>query len=75
MDAHYVISEDAENALYAVDEALSCLAALAVQIGDDQVELRGAELAALLGLVRRQLHEARVEARFVTRHTAPPSPL
>lgn len=61
--AHFTISEEAENALYTSDLALSMVESLAVHAGDEQMEITGAELAALLVLVRDAIRRARESAQ------------
>lgn len=65
--AAFIISEQAEHALYEADRALSALETILAALGEAQLECRCEELAALLALVRKPLAQAREQARFEAR--------
>lgn len=62
--AHYTIPESAENALWQADQALAFVEMLAAQTGQAQIEAKGEEVAAFVGLVRGLIRRAREEACF-----------
>lgn len=65
--AAYLISEEAETALWRADLALQAVAHALAAADDHAAEIPGWQLAALLEIVRGELHAARESARFDAR--------
>lgn len=64
--AHFQMPERAEQALWQAEQALAFVETLAAQTGDAQIEAKGDEVAAFVGLVRDLIRRAREERRFVS---------
>lgn len=62
--AAFIISEEAEHALWRTDKALSALSHAFAAADGAACEIAGEEIAALLELLRREIATARETARF-----------
>lgn len=63
--AAYLISEEAENALWRAERALAALSHAFAAADGAACEIAGEEISALLELLRREIATAREQARFV----------
>jgi hypothetical protein len=63
----FLISEEAENALWRADLALAALSHALAAADSHAVEIQGEQLAALPELVRGEIAAARASARFDAR--------
>lgn len=65
--AAFLISEEAENALWRADRALGALTHAFAAADGHAAEIPGEEIAALLELLRREIATALASARFDAR--------
>lgn len=63
--AEFIFSEEAESAIHEADRSLVLLQGVFGSLGDRQAEVRGEDIATMLGLIQQKLATARGSARFV----------